>query len=190
MVILLNAPPNSGKDTIADELVRSLGFIKKEFKTSLYEAYFNYHHVPESMVNILMNYFTSRELKDTPTELFNNKTPRQALIDFSEKVYKPLHGKDVFAKAAIEGLDANKHYVFSDCGFTEEVDSLAKSDIPLLLIQLDREGCTFDNDSRKYINLPTGYKNSYIKRINVSDDLTTTMTQVLITIQDANDILN
>ena len=42
----------------------------------------------------------TNELKDIPMALFENKSPRQALIYVSEKVIKPKFGKDYFGKAA------------------------------------------------------------------------------------------
>ena len=94
-------------------------------------------------------------------------TVRQLLIDMSEKWMKPCYGKDIFGKIAAErvseAMQLSDHfgeepydlYVFSDCGFDAEVHHVLKlfGNENAILIRLHRDGCTYEGDSRSYIEL-------------------------------------
>lgn len=86
-------------------------------------------------------------------------SPRLAMIYVSEVVVKPSMGYDWFgitrATRAKAMLNTNQLIIDPSCGFEEEVHPLIKAvgqdNIMLLRIHSDREGCTTEGDSRKYI---------------------------------------
>lgn len=154
MIVILNGPPNSGKDTIGisaysqgefDGLLR--------FKEQLYKDTAELLRIPVSLV---VEFAANRELKDKPHKLFYGRTPRQMLIHVSEKVKKPAYGEDYYGKALAEAIQ--KDYspddvvVVTDGGFSSELIPLKNIGHDVLLVKLYREGCDFSNDSRDYLD--------------------------------------
>lgn len=147
MVLIFNAPPGSGKDTLADIFVKQLGAIKLGFKDAVYEEVANYYNVP---VKSVIEVATARSLKELPNPYFNGLSPRNAMIHVSESVIKPVHGKDYFGIRAAKAVSGKALSVFADGGFVEEVKAV--SDLhDVVVIRLHREGFNFDNDSRSYL---------------------------------------
>lgn len=158
-VILFNGPPRSGKDVAASIIKASspshvvLEKFAWPLKTAVPIAYGITHDEWRH------NYDTS-ENKDTPTEAFFGKTPREVQIALSETFFKPLHGADIFGRLLARRLSqfarlAIPTLVVSDSGFRDEV-------LPILdvfgadrvfLFRLHRPGCDFGQDSRSYIHL-------------------------------------
>ncbi len=156
-VIVFNAPPNAGKDVAAAHSVEKLNRIgynahHKEVKENLFKATKACFGIKDETWDKL--YTRERKEQETPYLVSNSKyiSPRQAMINTSENVLKPLFGKDVFGIMAVNSLEEGIN-VFSDGGFPEEIGCLreeAGSD-NFLLIHLTREGCSFEGDSRNYV---------------------------------------
>ena len=149
-VVILNAPPFSGKDTIADLMVKHLGAIKQEFKASLYEAFATHFNLPLSYV---LKICTDRKYKDTAVSTFsldNGMTPRAGLIHVSEDIYKVRYGADYFGEQAAEKLVEGLN-VFSDGGgWWGELTPVAQEADKVIVCRLYREGYDFGKDSRSY----------------------------------------
>lgn len=149
LVVALNGPPRSGKDTAAlciHRLVKSARLFKfaSPVKRGVHAA-FNLM-VPE-------NYF--EDVKDKPREEFFGATPRSCYINHSEKYMKPLYGRDIFGKLMLNQLQHHdkKHgpkvAIISDCGFQEEVDVL-RTRHQVFVFQMHRHGTVWD--SRGYVH--------------------------------------
>lgn len=160
-VVIMNGPPSSGKDDAAKFLVSKIksfntNALHKEVKENLFNAVKSAYGVSEDVWNELYQ----RENKELPSYyLVNNGiaiSPRQAMINMSENVLKPLFGKSVFGKMAANSVVENAINVFSDGGFVEEAICLTDrvGGVNTLIIQIERQGCTFEGDSRGYITLP------------------------------------
>lgn len=157
-ILVLNAPPNSGKDTIADYLVAHQGYIKLSFKSALFELLYKVFSIdnPEKFMQI---YYT-REAKEQPCSSLRIgdriMSPREALIFLSESVVKPLWGGAYFGTRAAQLIGDSKSnlYVFADGGFLAElvplVDKVGGKNITV--VQIERDGCTFEGDSRDYVD--------------------------------------
>ena len=85
---------------------------------------------------------------------------REFLIKISEEWFKPVFGKDFYAKEAGEAAASellwDNSVVFSDVGFQEEFDTI-KSIVGkenILLVRLYREGINWNGDSRGYLKNP------------------------------------
>jgi len=156
-VVILNAPPACGKDTIADLMVKHLGAAKQEFKETLYQETSNHYKID-------LNYFkyisSSRKYKDNLSSWFSlsehslglGMTPREALIYVSEEVVKPLHGQDYFGECAAANLEEGLN-VFSDGGgWWDELTPVAQEADKVVVCRLYRHGFNFDGDSRQYYN--------------------------------------
>lgn len=148
-VIILNGAPNCGKDIAAQALAECDGFAHKEFKTKLFELTKAIYSVTEDQWDQMY----TRENKESGFENLDGLSPRQALIKVSEEVIKPNYGQDYFGKSAVRNLEAGQINVFSDGGFVEELVPLVEA-VGLdnvLVIQINRQGCSFDGDSRDYL---------------------------------------
>ncbi len=156
-IIIFNAPPSSGKDVAADYIVnvlnsRGITSHHKEFKEPLFKAVKSAYGIGPCLWDVLY----SRQYKEIPTDqiIIDNcpTSPRNAMIHMSENVMKPLLGDDVFGKMAARGLQDGIN-IFSDGGFKDEMLCLY-DEVPMknfLVIQVHREGFTFENDSRDYV---------------------------------------
>lgn len=165
-IYVLNGPPGSGKDTIADWLVDTLGFTKLEMKGPLRQLA---HKIASLQVENPVEFCNALEFDEAlkskkKVAEFGNRTWREFLIWLSEEVCKPIFGKSIFAMAVAKamkeqfGEDAfaqdviQPNIVFSDLGFPvelevldEELGSMART------VFIIRPGKTFDGDSRSYI---------------------------------------
>lgn len=152
-IVLFNAPPRAGKDTAANVLLSHLDVGEKikfsdPVKRGTHGAYGLWHAG--------VDFFEDR--KDQPCDEFLGITPRQAYINFSEKLMKPVHGPDVFGKLFVRtvGTSSSKVILVPDSGFYHEavpaIEAYGADNI--LLVQIFMEGRNFDNDSRDYIKLP------------------------------------
>ncbi len=151
-VIFFNGPPHCGKDTISDLLAAhsSRPVMQMKFADPL-----------KDQCAVLLG-VTREELeliKDIPHPVFNGGTPRQYLINLSEKLIKPVYGDQFFGNVSANKIDRSKHngrIAFSDSGFLSEaipvvnlvgIDNCAK-------IEIHRKGKDFKNDSRSYWHMP------------------------------------
>ena len=84
---ILNGPPGVGKDTIAHYVTEhDKSFAQLEFKSGLYEATSTRYGVDKSWFKRIA---VDRVLKETPFSLLGNVSPREAMIETSEKYIKP-----------------------------------------------------------------------------------------------------
>lgn len=151
-IYILNAPPNSGKDTLGDYLVKKHCWHKEQMKTPLFT-------IAAAILGLTLEQFmllySNREWKETYHQTIK-RTPRQLLILVSEDFVKPICGQNAFGVLATRRLllqDIDKNTVFSDGGFVEEIkplaDTFGKENV--VIVRIHRKGCNFENDSRKYI---------------------------------------
>ena len=173
--IILNAPPNAGKDTIAMALCGATGAYKSEMKQHLYRVTASLFNT--STLNI-KDLATDRERKERQTQLltlpidkYNQLcmitgkkpvrgaspkschaiSPREALIYASELVVKPAFGNDYFGKIANSNIQPCGA-VFSDGGFDEEIGPITRGQKDVYIIQFERDGCTWGGDSRGWLS--------------------------------------
>lgn len=152
--IIFNGPPSSGKDVMCDALLGHYGdgiVRHRQFKHQLFYAVCDHYDISYS--ELMLNY--TEDKKNIPLEVLDNQSPRQALIHVSEDVMKPTHGKDYFGQQAAKSIEENRINVFSDGGFLEEIKPVYDVSDYLLIVQLYRNGCTFEGDSRSYIGTPS-----------------------------------
>lgn len=146
IVLFLNGPPRSGKDTIAAALAREFSACVFKFADPLYLA-----------LEVLSG-MTRERLEQQKDVLIpgTNRTIRHLLIELSENIVKPNLGKDHFGLQTASGIAATSASlsVISDAGFPCEVqacvDALSK-EYECWLWRVHRPHCTFDGDSRSWI---------------------------------------
>lgn len=152
-VIILNGPPQSGKDDAAKHLAAQFPDTHhREFKAQLFKLTMLIWGVTQET----WDYLYTRDRKEIKTHLLGGMSPREALIHTSEVVIKPNYGKRYFGVFAAKSLNDGVT-VFSDGGFQEEVTPLIEEvgAGSIMIVRLYRPGFTFEGDSRTY--LPDGY---------------------------------
>lgn len=151
-IYILNAPPNSGKDVIADHLVQKRGYHKEQFKTPLFV-------IAAAMLGLslqrFMTLYQDREYKESKHPTIGMSI-RELMIKISEDFVKPICGQNAFGVLAARRItqsDTHDDFVFSDGGFVKEIESLCDTfgKDTVVIIRIHRKGCNFENDSRKYI---------------------------------------
>lgn len=150
-MIIFNAPKNTGKD-VACEYLLSLypNAEHRFFKEELYELTSKYYNME---LDKLIELATDRQLKEIPNVGLDMKSPRKALIHVSEDVITPFYGKDYFGR--VLAFKCSEELVFvSDGGFNEEIKAVIdNSNYDVHIIQIYRDGYTFEGDSRDYISV-------------------------------------
>ena len=176
-IFLFNGPPGSGKDTasvmfknligdvyhykmaypLKESCHKMLGLIGSlEELEPIKEKPLYFHPSADFIAN-------NKNLKK-PLQLYLNAGAetvtdlRQFYIHLSENVMKPMFGDDIFGQLAVRYVsqNENKYVTISDCGFAAEVQPLIEyyGESSFTLVKIYREGKTFANDSRNYIDLP------------------------------------
>ena len=147
-IVLLNGPPSSGKDTVADALQDRLNFHRERFSYPIKRALCAFFDVPEDVLE---------PVKDEPCQVIpGDITYRQAQISISEDWAKPKFGREVFGRLLADRMQSDLDYVIPDSGFEHEFRGmerrLAELKIPhrCLFLQLHRGSYNFDGDSRSY----------------------------------------
>jgi hypothetical protein len=152
-VTICNSPPQSGKDAFTTYLAKKHQDVSHlEFKKKLIELTKLIYDIDDTTwVEIYTN-----ELKDVPMNIFDGKSPRQALIYVSEDVIKPKFGRDYFGKAAARLLSDSKLNIFSDGGFYDEMIQVSEKCgyENTFILDFKMKGRTFKDDSRGYVDLP------------------------------------
>lgn len=147
--VAMNGPPQIGKDTIAKIILGYKRHVKS--MTLAHEVRVMCAEYFQDMR--FVSHWDVQGWKDSPQEGLADgfRTPREALIHFSEKVIKPKHGKDFFAKSFAAKCKKHKDTLMTDLGFQVEADALADTMDLLIIVQLHHPDFNFHNDSRQYI---------------------------------------
>lgn len=96
--------------------------------------------------------------KELPNPAFFGLSPRQFYIKLSELGVKQAFGADAYGRLAVSMLQKPTSCsltVISDTGFRHEIDPLIQAfgRRNCAILHLSREGCTFEGDSRSYIEV-------------------------------------
>lgn len=153
MIFLFNGPPGSGKDEAA-EFLGVFGVKHLSFKNVLFQATCDQFDVDYEW---FMEGYNDRELKEAAVPELDGMSRREAMIYTSESVIKPRYGKEYFGAFVSREIEPDYDYAISDCGFEEElrpvINKIGRENV--VLVQLGRDGCTYDNDSRRYVRSST-----------------------------------
>ena len=151
MIILLNGPPRSGKDTAAMFIKRHLpGTVEYKMSAPLKRGIQTIYGFNADACK-----FVDKE-PDTKTRLLHGQTYRVVQIRLFQHL-AAIHGETILADLAITAFPSimAKHVVISDCGMTIEATKIAAHAGygNTALIQLHRNGCDFSNDIREYVDI-------------------------------------
>lgn len=151
-VIIINAPPRSGKDYLGEALTQRLSnAVVVKFAEYLKEA----THRLYGFVNRKSDYY--EDMKDVPNRDFFGLTPREAYIAVSEQYFKPVHSTDFFGRILARKIlySSYQTHIVTDGGFVDEVLPLVEKigANNVLIIHLHRKDTSFKEDSRQYITV-------------------------------------
>jgi len=185
ILIIMNAPPRAGKDTLATFLSTVL---RKE-NISTHHVCFKagLERVAGAMLDVAGMYDWEWEAiyehdKDAPLEFLGGMSPRQFYIHVSESVMKPIFGNDVFAKYLSNACKLTQRnarrgdrcvFLCSDGGFVEELETVANQfEGKVVVLQWDSEGCSFAHDSRRKLDASQFPGVQFVKLSdNIRDDM-------------------
>lgn len=157
-IIILNAPPGAGKDTIGKliEYKSPTHVLQLSFKQPMFEIALAI--LGKRKYAAFIEAYNDRKRKEKPLECLNGKTPREFMIWISEDVIKPQFGNDYFGRRFNEIARTSDYPIIcTDGGFPDEVIALVESGHEVKMCRLHRRGYSFENDSRDYIRLPIGW---------------------------------
>lgn len=146
-ILLVNGPPDSGKDTIGKLLAEKHGFHVEKFAAPIRAAMCTLFGIDDNEIE---------ELKGTM--IMGGHSLREWMIGYSEDYLKKFGGESVFGHLLIDRLEsipADIPVVITDSGFYEEgvavVEKYGAENVAM--IQVMRPGHTFDGDSRDWVFL-------------------------------------
>ena len=176
VVVILNAPPGAGKDTLAyddewgfevgDTLLCDCGDKVNPYMCSIESISFKYGMfevlrpvlavgIGEDGADEFFDRYQDRDLKEQPWDKLSGMSPRQFMIFLSENFMKVAFGKEVFGKYTAQKMEdsSSTFIIFSDGGFAEEIDEVVKAvgAENVYIFQWSADGCSFDGDSRRYL---------------------------------------
>lgn len=171
LILLLNGPAGSGKDTLANALST---FNHAKFATPLYESLRALFRISGTE---WLDMYNNR--KEEPSALLGGMSPREAMIWMSEDVCKPKLGTPFFGELLAKRIEAvvaagkrSDRFVVSDSGFVEEalvlVETFGADSVKL--INLHRYGHDYKHDSRNYINgIDLGVDTAHVSNVGSVD---------------------
>lgn len=157
VVFALNGPPGSGKDTLASELLSKYKIFAKYCVKDPLLAIARRDPIYGHVINHVWAPGADHSLKDMEVTLANgNKTtPRAMLIEIATRL-RQTHGENCFSRIVAEKIvrsSSNKIILITDLGFECELNEMEKN-CNVVLIRMSRKGCSFDKDSRSYLERP------------------------------------
>ncbi len=159
-IILINGPPHSGKDTAGKILRRTHGARLYKMSRPLKDGLREFFGFSIDAMKLSVEPNKDDHVVDLFKVAWNSNilSWREVQISLSEDWAKPLFGDDILGRIAVGYLMQLSSFdmtVITDSGFRDEALPLvtAFGADNILLIQLMREGCSFERDSRDYIKL-------------------------------------
>jgi len=149
---------SSGKDTIADYLIKEYGFIKMSFASVL-----------KDIISIMFGWSRDklegltkedREWRETVDSWWSNTlkipqlTPRYVMQYFATDLFRNQFHPDIWVKIVenkINNLSESKNIVFSDCRFENEINMIVR--LGGKIIQVHRNPPFWFYDYRNGVNL-------------------------------------
>lgn len=147
MIIILNGAPGVGKDTLGKLMAEQANLTIRSFKQPMFDIV--EATLGESGFSKFMELYDNRLTKEQGTPLLGGLSPREFMIEISEKWIKPRFGKDYFGCRFVADLPVTG-VVATDGGFPDEVRPMLDV-TQVVIVRLHRDGYGFAGDSRRFI---------------------------------------
>lgn len=176
-IVGFNGPPESGKDTVAEYLADHMDRQGVTLPVRMESLSLPLRKIAYAMVDWQgeLDGENYAQFKSTHFGLLG-KDGRQLMIDVSEKFLKPTYGIEVMAKLLLERNEGfHGVLLIRDMGFQIEVNPLEKAVGPgnICIVQVHRNGKTFENDSREWVRASWDSRNMAIANISNLNHLAT-----------------
>ena len=150
-IIIINGPPQSGKDTVGALVEAFTGAYRTKFARALKDR-------AHAMVGLNVAHDHFERQKDVQMAVFGGMTPRQFYIWVSEEVIKPLFGDRYFGEITLQDIKVQvsqgRAVVVTDSGFVSEALPVVEAYPGCVeLWRIYRDGRSFSGDSRSHIHL-------------------------------------
>jgi len=157
-IILINGPPYSGKDMAAKILRRAIGVRVYKMSRPLKDGLREFFGFTTDAIHRVIEPFKDQRVVELFTAGEGPMSWREVQVSLSETWAKPLFGDDILGRIAVNYLTQPTSFpitVIPDSGFRAEALPLVKAfgAENVLLIQLTKVECSFEGDSRSYIEL-------------------------------------
>ncbi|QHJ79437.1 MAG: hypothetical protein [Caudoviricetes sp.] len=154
-IVVLNAPPSAGKDTLAP-LIKDIAMTMAgvdatllSFKSPMWDI--AYAVLGEKKFNDFKALYDNRDTKEVPCDFLGGFSPRQFFIHISEKWCKPVFGDEYFGDRLRDSAISANGAVVTDGGFPDELLPVIYAGFKVMIVRIHRKGCTYAGDSRNYI---------------------------------------
>lgn len=155
-ILGFNGPPRSGKDTLGLALEKLLNESAPDLKVHRLALAATMRAGAMAILGMTGGDKFYADIKDKPLDVLNGETFRRFMIDMSEAFVKKVYGRDFWSRLLYARNQSwwdkpNQILIVTDIGFNEEVEFLCEHSIHTMIVQLDRQGLDFSNDSRGYV---------------------------------------
>ena len=153
-IIMLNGPPGSGKDTLAQDLELC---IQRNYEVGLFSFKDCMHDLLnyDYLKGILADTYREQDVTYDNLKQFNPTKLREISIHFFEFFIKPVFGKSFPAEYVCKSINAYspKVAIITDLGFQEEYNEVVRwfGEENCTVVKIFRNGKYFDEDTRTYI---------------------------------------
>lgn len=145
--ILFNGPSNSGKTTLAHQLVNRLAQIQMHNRSITQPI----RQMTATLLGIHLDAITYRTIKDQKMDL-TKATIKQTMIAIGSAA-TDHYGSTFWVRRALLNCTTPGIYVFDDLGFQEELEYFKRcwGKENVFTIRLFRSECSFKGDIRSYV---------------------------------------
>lgn len=144
MIIGLSGWARSGKDTVADHLVKKHGFVKMAFADPMRQALYLLN--PRIQVAELNNVSLAAAVDGLGWELLKEESPdiRPLMQRLGTEVGRQLFGETFWVDLAMRQVEQHENVVISDCRFQNEADAIIAAGG--MVVRVNRPGLEPAND--------------------------------------------
>lgn len=181
-VVLFNAPPKSGKDTIANALINRVKLARKteNFPIEKLEIKDTLRGMACLLTQASADHYDVT--KDIPLELIKGQSLRELMIAMSEEFVKPRYGHDFWVRRTIADMWQGGLYLVTDMGFQVELNTVVKEvgAENVIVVHVHRPNTSFKGDSRNWVSTPHGIPVLVIVNNSTVEDATDQLQDFLI----------
>lgn len=123
MIIAMTGAAGSGKDAVADILVKDYGFERLSFAYGLKSMLRRLYEVQHVSAEVIERKIEG-DLKEKSCHYLSGKSPRHAMQALGTEWGRNCIGESFWVQAAVESMEREIDYVCSDCRFENEWDAL------------------------------------------------------------------